>query len=146
MIIRDVEDRDAELVKKYAQDFLEYYPVKIDYGVTELLKVLEMVSERGIFLVAETEEHGVIGGVGGLISPHFYAPMHLLSTEMFLWVDEAHRKSTIGPRLLKAYEKRSEEAGCKYIAMTSTVHTPNFKSYLDRQGYKEAETSFLKEI
>jgi GNAT superfamily N-acetyltransferase len=146
MIIRDVEDRDASIVKKYAQDFLEYYPVNIDYDTTELLKVLEMVSEQGLFLVAETETDGVIGGVGGLISPHFYAPMHLLSTEMFLWVAEEHRKSTVGPRLLKEFEKRSKEAGCKYIAMTSTVHTPNFKSYLDKKGYKEAETSFLKEI
>lgn len=145
MIIRDVEDRDAEKVRKYANDFMAYYPLEITYDETQLLQVLEYISDNGVFLVAEKDDV-VVGGVGGALTPHPYAPMHLLGTEMFLWVDEEHRKSTVGPRLLKAFEAKCKEAGCSYVTMTSTIHTPNFKKYLAKNNYLEAETSYIKEI
>lgn len=145
MIIRDVEDRDAGKVRQYANDFMAYYPLEINYDELQLLQVLEHISETGIFLVGEKDGE-VVGGVGGIYSPHPYAPMHLMGTEMFLWVDKEHRKSTVGPRLLKAFEARCKEVGCKYIVMTSTVHTPNFKKYLEKNKYVEAETSYIREI
>lgn len=145
MIIRDVEDRDAAVVLKFGVDFLSYYPFTFEYDEYELLKVLENVSNTGIFLMAEKDGE-VVGTIGGVVSPHPYAPMHLVATEMFLWVDEEHRKSTIGPRLMKAFEERGKQRGCKYMAMTSTINTPNFKKFLTKKGYTEVETSYLKEI
>lgn len=145
MIIRDVEDRDAEKIREYANEFMAYYPLKIEYDEIQLLQVLEHVSETGIFLVGEKDGE-VVGAIGGMLSPHPYAPMHLMGTEMFLWVDKEHRKSTIGPRLLKAFEQKCKDNYCKYIVMTSTVHTPNFKKYLAKNNYVESETAYLKEI
>ena len=145
MIIRDVEARDIPYVVKYAQDFMEYYPVPLDYNIDDLMQTLIQVAENGIFLVAE-KDGIIVGGLGAIVAPHYYAPMHLIASELFLWVDEGHRNSTIGPRLLKSFEEVAEEVGCKYISMTSTVRTPNFKDYLERKGYREAETSYLREV
>ena len=145
MIIRDVEDKDANKIRQYANDFMDYYPLKIDYEEYDLLKTLEVISDTGIFLVAEKDDE-VVGVVGGIITPHPYAPMHLLGTEMFLWVDKEHRKSTVGPRLLKEFENKCKQKECNYIVMTSTIHTPNFKKYLTKHSYIEVETSYIREI
>ena len=145
MIIRDVEDKDANKIRQYANDFMDYYPLKIDYEEYDLLKTLEVISDTGIFLVAEKDDK-VVGGVGGAVTPHPFAPMHLMASEMFLWVDEDHRNSTVGPRLLKSFENKAKEIGCKYLSVCSTIHTPKFKKYLNKQNYKEVETSYMKEI
>lgn len=145
MIIRDVEDRDSPEIAKFAKEFMEYAPLHVDYNINELLKFLEHVSEEAIFIVPEKDGKAV-GMAAAAVTPHPYSPMYLLGTELFLWVDPEHRSGTVGPRLLKALEQRIKESGCKYISMTSTVHTPNFKKYLLKQGYIEAETAYMKEI
>ena len=145
LIIRDVEVRDGMRVLEYAKDFMEYYPVDIDYTDYDLLKVLEDISEAGIFKVAEKDGE-IVGGVGGHITPYPYSPRNLVGTEMFLWVDEDHRGSMVGPRLLKEFEKACIQRGCKFISMTSTKRTPKFKDYLHRVGYMEVETSYIKGV
>lgn len=145
MIIRDVEDRDAEKVREYAEEFMEYYPVKVEYELYSLLKVLENLSEKGIFLVIE-EDGEVVGGVGGLIGPHYFAPNNTMAVETFLWIDKTRRGSTLGSTLVTAFEEKAKELGCDYVNMTSTVHTPEFKDYLLKNDYTEAETNLLKEI
>lgn len=145
MIIRDVEDKDASFVRKFAHDFMEYYPTDIDYKEHSLLRTLEYVSEEGIFFVAVDGEE-VIGTIGALIAPHFYAMHHLSATELFLWVREDHRNKSVGPRLLQAYEEEAQKRGCKYITMSSTSNTPKFGSFLERKGYTRVEESFVKEI
>ena len=124
---------------------MEYYPFPLDYEMGGLMNTLSYVATDGIFLIAERDGEP-LGGIGGLVTPHYYAPMHLMASEMFLWVEEEYRNTTVGPRLLKAFEKEAESKGCKYVSMASTVRTPNFKTYLEKKGYTEAETAFVKEI
>lgn len=145
MLIRNVEPGDLPVVLQYAQDFMAYYPVPLEYKLEELADTLISIAEKGIFLIAEKDGE-VMGGLGGVIVPHHYSPATLMATELFLWVNEEHRNSTVGPRLLKEFEEFAAECGCTHISMTSTVRTPNFKNYLNKKGYTEAETAYLKRI
>jgi N-acetylglutamate synthase-like GNAT family acetyltransferase len=143
--IRDVNNDDAAFVQEAAVKFMEYYPLDVNYDLNVLLQVLENVADNGIFIVAEADGEA-IGLIGGMISPYPYAPMHLVATEMFLWVKEEHRQSSAADQLVSAFEQVAEHTNCKFVSMCSTVHTPYFKEYLKSKHYSEAETAFVKEV
>lgn len=146
MIIRKVTEEDTDKIVQYAQDFMSYYPFSLDYELEPLLHVLGGIATTGIFLVAEDKEGEVLGVIGGVVVPHYLMPMYLIGQECFLWIEEKGRGKGLGKTLLRAFEEESIQMGCKFVNMTSTVLTPQFKTSLLNEGYVEVETSFLKEV
>lgn len=146
MIIRDVQETDAAFILKAAKEFIDYYPANLGYDEPTLVKVLGDLSVQGVFLVAEKDGQ-VVGSVGAAVTQHIYNTNLRVGTELFLWVDEDSRNSTVGVRLLKEMEKQCISRDCKLITMTSTVHTPKFSKFLiNKMNYLEGETSFYKEL
>lgn len=143
--IRDVQDSDAAFVREAAVRFMEYHPIEVDYDEDTLLRVLENVADHGIFIVAEKDGQ-TVGAVGGMIVPYQYAPMYLVGAEMFLWIDPEHRQSSAAKELVEAFEQVSKASGCRFVTMCSTIHTPYFEKFLEKQEYSKVETAFIKEV
>ena len=95
--------------------------------------------KNGIVLVEE-DYAAIIGN----ITPHPYNPDILVAAELMWWVREDKRNTSIGYRLLKMFEDVAKYAGVNYIAL-SLMPNSSVKT-LEKQGYKEKESSYLKEI
>lgn len=111
------------------------------YNPTYLREVfVPYVITNGIVLVDDKKT----GVIGGMITPHIYNPEVRVLGEMVWWVHEGKRGSSLGYRLLKAFEEEAIKSGVKYIQMSlmegSTVTS------MEKQGYRKVEFALVKEI
>lgn len=98
------------------------------------------VINNGVVFV-DNDKLGIIGGV---ITPHIYNPEKKVLGEMMWWVHEGKRGSSIGYRLLKAFEEEGIKAGVNYIQM-SLMESSTITS-MEKQGYRRTEYALIKEI
>lgn len=104
----------------------------------------DMINKH-LVLVADQEEHGPVGFIGGLMMPHFFNPKIRVLAEVFWWVDESHRLSRAGLMLLNAFTEFGRQ-NCDWITMGIEARSPiNDKSILKR-GYRLQERSFIMEV
>lgn len=101
--------------------------------------------DQHLFLVAESDQLGLLGLIAGTIEPHPYNPEMICLNECFWWVDEKHRGSKAGLLLLNDFIRRGKES-CDWIWMTLEHHSPVKDLTLIRRGFKEQERSFLLEV
>jgi GNAT superfamily N-acetyltransferase len=101
-------------------------------------------SRSGQALVAEAG--GVLAGVAVV---HMMQPIHvdaawaLLSA---LVVDEAHRSSGVGARLLAAAERFALENGCTQLELSSSATRTRAHRFYEQNGYREKRLRFLKAL
>lgn len=95
--------------------------------------------EKGIVLVIG-EEAALVGSV----TPHPFNPEILVATEFMWWVKADRRKSTLGYRLLCAFEDESKKQGANLITL-SLMSSSKITS-LETRGYVLNEFSYIKEI
>jgi N-acetylglutamate synthase-like GNAT family acetyltransferase len=98
------------------------------------------VIQNGVAIVDEKRQ----GIIGGMVIPHLYNPEKKVLSEMMWWVDENVRGSSLGYRLLKAFEEEAKKAQVDYIQM-SLMESSTIKS-LEKQGYRRKEFALIKEI
>lgn len=95
--------------------------------------------KNGIVLVVED-----YAAIIGEIAPHPYNPDILVAAEFMWWVRDDKRNTSVGYRLLKVFEEVAKHAKVDYIALSlmpkSTVNS------LQKQGYLEKESSYIKEL
>ena len=100
----------------------------------------QMVYGAGVILVAEKEGQ-LIGLVMGMIVPMTWFPNHRVLHELTYWVDEEHRGSTAGYRLLAQYVKEGkeliEEGRVTASLLGKMDNSPNLK--YDKFGYQKVE-------
>jgi GNAT superfamily N-acetyltransferase len=116
-------------------------PVRPKYLDELAFRVLRMSS--AVTFVAEVD--GVlVGMISGFAMEDPAAGVPILD-ELVWWVEPAHRgTSTIGPRLLKAFETWGRQKGlawCKMVAPNAEVG-----AFYARLGYALLETSFVKRL
>lgn len=97
------------------------------------------IIKNGIVFVVED-----FGLIGGLVTNHTMNPDKRILLELLWWVRENKRNSSIGYRLLKAFEEEAKNHYVSYIQM-SLMESSTIKS-LEKQGYVKKEYSLVKEI
>lgn len=100
----------------------------------------QMIYGAGVVLVAE-KENELIGIIMGMITPMTWLPQHRILHELIYWVDEEHRGSTAGYRLLAQYvkcgEELLEEGRVSASLLGKMDNSPNLK--YDKFGYHKVE-------
>lgn len=158
MKIRNAEIKDIPRIMVMLREFSDFYgsSVPIFPKPEEASEIIRNIVENHVFLVAEvdmppkmsrmagTELVGLIAGFG---MNHFLNPSIRILAECFWWVDDAHRNTTAGGRLLAEFLKRGK-LDYTWITMSliedrSPVTAP---SLLERIGFTRKETAFLLEV
>lgn len=117
------------------------YPSNTQYVHNFLTK---MIHEH-VLLIADKEGIGSIGLIGGVAVPHFLNPEITVLSELFWWVDEAHRGSRAGLMLLERFNKWASD-NTDWVSMSLEEKSPVNEKCLIKRGYAPIERNFLREV
>lgn len=86
--------------------------------------------------------------LGFVVYPLFMNKSHLVSQELFWWVNENVRYSGVGIEILKQAEKLSSEHGAKTMMMLSIddLNGKKVSKLYEKLGYKKREQTFMRAI
>jgi len=110
---------------------------------TKLLRG-HVAAETGFVLVAGLP---IRAGICGIMYPDM-ATADPCCMEFFWYVSLPERGSSIGLRLLDAWEHEAKRRGAKRLLMAHylTEKTAQFAKLYDRRGYKKREQIYVKEV
>lgn len=119
----------------------------IDDGLRSLI-------ERGVLLVAERDGL-ILGMLGGVLAPVWFAQDTAVATELCWWVDEAYRGGRAGVMLVQAFEEWAKEHNASFVAMSELTPMTEPVAVEDaigvcrvlrRLGYQPVERSHVREV
>jgi hypothetical protein len=136
--IADTNDLPACL--EIAKKFIAFYG--LTYHEPSVQAMLTHVLNNGVFLLAVNK--GVIqGGAGAVITNNPWNHTEVIYQEMFWWVEEEYRNTSVGIKLLLELEKCAPTNS--KIVMSILPHS-NFKhSTMEKLGYSLKELAYIKE-
>ncbi len=149
MIIRQATIDDIGALSAMGRAFLSYSPygkhVAFDEASANETAKRLLEDEHSTILVAEAEGQ-IVGMVGGLIYPHYFNYESLVGQELFWWVNQEHRKTGVGIKLLNAFEQwvKSMGAHLNFMIALSDEHEQKITALYEMHGYKPAERIFIK--
>ena len=148
MNIRLATIEDAAVLTAMGRDFLKYSEYRnLQVTDEEIQAGIAGVIANEMSFVAEIDGQ-IVGFILGIIGPMWFVQRVRIAVELAWWVDPAHRNTTAGVRLLKAFESHATNMGVQYIAMSDLVvqgDTPVAR-LLGRMGYIVTERMHTKEI
>jgi len=148
MNIRLATVEDAAVLTAMGRDFLQYSEYRnLQVTDEEIQAGIAGVIANEMSFVAEIDGQ-IVGFILGIIGPMWFVQRVRIAVELAWWVDLAHRNTTAGVRLLKAFESHATNMGVQYIAMSDLVvqgDTPVAR-LLGRMGYSVTERMHTKEI
>lgn len=131
-----------QLLQRFSDFFGSDRPLFPDPHYAEAM-LADLVDTQPFF-VAEHVAGVVVGLIGGAIGPHPYNPRITVLTEMFWWVDAAHRGTRAGLHLLDAFcDYGAQHAD--WTVMTLEAKSPVNEACLTRRGFTLWERSYLRE-
>jgi hypothetical protein len=95
-----------------------------------------------IILATGERPHGMIIGYSDSLPFSF----DRVATELAWWVDEDKRGSRDSLLLFKAYEDWALRVGAKIKQMAMLDDVTNLAAFYEKQGYRPAERSYIKDI
>lgn len=138
--IRKATELDLFSLIHIAKNFVEYFN-HFAWDKDSVKETLEQLLKIGTVYVAE-KDNIVVGVIGGVVVQNMWNKHEVIYQELFWWVEEEHRESSISIRLLKEFENAAP-IGSK-IAL-SLLPKSNIKtSTLSKLGYQPAEIAFTK--
>ena len=138
--IRKATELDLLVLISIAKNFVKYFN-HFKWNEDSVKETLQQLLKTGIIYVAE-KDNVVIGVIGGVVVQNMWNKNEVIYQELFWWVEEEHRESSISIRLLKEFENAAP-VGSK-IAL-SLLPKSNIKiSTLSKLGYQPAELAFTK--
>jgi N-acetylglutamate synthase-like GNAT family acetyltransferase len=116
-----------------------------DLDVSYLNELGRTLISSQVVLLAEDggEKKGMIAG---LVAPNLYNPKYTVLQELFWWVVEEHRGTSVAIRLFSAFEEKARELKVDAIVMATTSHSPSLPTIYKKRGYVLMEQSFIKEL
>lgn len=148
IIVRKAEPFDFPDIKHLMIDFANANPVKLlhdpEYSEQHTDSVLNHLYEYGLMLVAE-EDHRVVGMLLASVVADIWLPQVKRMSEIAWWVDQTHRNTTAGARLLKKYVELGieyqEQGIIQHFTLTTLASTPDLK--LDKRGWKPIDFNWV---
>ncbi|MDR0250198.1 MAG: GNAT family N-acetyltransferase [Burkholderiales bacterium] len=107
--------------------------------------------ESSVAFVAEVNGE-VVGAIVGMLAPLWFSPSVILGSEIGWWVNEEHRGSTVGGRLLIAFERWATERGASAVTLSDLIVSDansgvrGLDLMMQRARYTMAERCYLKEV
>jgi GNAT superfamily N-acetyltransferase len=102
-----------------------------------------LVITKGIIFLAVVDEQ-VVGMLAGVPLQDMIARTPMFD-EMVWWVEPAHRRGSVGPRLLKAAEKWARQKGLRLFKMVAPAGS-GVGDFYKKLGYEEVEASYVKRL
>ncbi len=146
-MIRQATKADISEMVANGKEFADYFPVKRPYNEDLFCKILDILIDKGIVLVDETEGH-LVGAAIGTLQPVWYSP-ESKSAALLAWVVKPnHRRGMVGIRLLKAFEQKAAEMGADAVVLGDYQVDGDFHldKLIRRMGYKIVERAHYKEV
>lgn len=150
MTIRLMRDEDVgRLIELGRLMHLESRYKHLDYSETKLAALADQIlndPSTWIALVYE-DEHGDIPGMFvGYVTEHFFG-YDKMSCDLLLYVRPDKRGSSIGPRLIKAYETIARDLGTKDMGLgaTTNIAKDRTRQLYERLGYTTVGYAFRKD-
>jgi len=130
----------AEVIKKFAP--INGMGIPASDNIEEIVQNL---LENENIICIEKEGKGVILG---LLYPLYYNPEIIIAQELGWWVEPEYRNTTIGIKLLKAFEKEAKNKGADKIMMIylDSQSPENVNKMLTKLNYSSVEHSMVKDI
>lgn len=144
--IREATAEDIPTLLEYGNRFVPHlgFPIEAD-SVSLENTFYQLIDEPNCILLVD---EGVKGAIGGIIYPHFFNTRSFVCQEVFWWVSEDERKSGLGGKLIKAFEEKARKKGASRIGMICILNdeTSGLDDYYRKLGYRELESTFVKEL
>ena len=148
MNIRQANRFDLPEVLRMLKDFRNCTPIESssEYNDEEYFNKLyrHILLGGGLAFVAEKDDR-LVGMIIGIKDLSIWDPNTKLVRELAFYVDQEHRGSSAGYRLLKEYTRAAqqlvEDDHINMYTMTTLENSPNIK--LDKFGYKRTETIWV---
>lgn len=156
LVVRPAINSDIDWLLGQLKQFSEFNNSQISlFGGPEEHKrqVLSDLIRNHVLLLcekqAEPDELGRVGWIPvglicGMLHRHQFNPDIKCLTEYFWWVDPEHRNGRAGWMLFKEFEAVGEEL-CHWVTMSLLENSPVPEGFLEKQGYKLIEKTYLKE-
>ena len=140
-MIRDANISDLPRIVEMGRHFLgtSTYAKHLGENTSKMAELAEKLIKSGNLLVSGNG--AVTGMLGYIIHSHFMSG-ETVAGERFWWVEPDHRGDGVG--LLRETEKRSKQAGARYIQMIA----PNEKvaQFYGKLGYEFVEATYQKKL
>lgn len=146
--IRQAHIDDVPVLAMMGEKFYQYSAFKnyVPYDVESAASKLAQLLLTGFLYVAEHDEDGIIAGLAGTMTTVWFNNGLPVASEMAWWVEEKHRKSPVGIRLYKAFEKWAFDRGVTTLIMSDLViedQAPADKLF-KKMGYSVVERAHIK--
>lgn len=146
--IRQAHINDVPVLAMMGEKFYQYSEFKnyIPYDAESAASKLAQLLLSGFLYVAEYNEDGVIAALAGTMTTLWFNSSLPVASELAWWVEEKHRKSPVGIKLYKAFEKWAFERGVTTITMSDLViqDTPPAEKLFKKLGYSVVERAHIK--
>ena len=145
-MIRSANKYDQDQILDLLRQYQQASPIeehKVSDEATALRILAQIWAGRGRIFV--NEQHGTINGMLiAMVIPNFWDHNIVSLNELAYWVDPDARNTSIGYRLLKAYQEYAEnlktEGLIRYYTISKMITSPDL-SY-DRFGFSKLEETW----
>lgn len=105
-----------------------------------------MMANDLLFVAVDGEK--VVGTIGLIIGPFLINHTHGMASELFWWIDPAHRRSGAGLALMDAAESAAREQGATFLTMVALEggEVEQAAKIYRARGYTPAEHTWTKRL
>lgn len=136
--IRNATVNDLPIMLEQAKVFIKFYG--LDWHEPSVATLLTTLINNGVVKIA-FDKDTFVGAIGGIVVANPWNVTQQILQEMFWWVAEAYRGSSIGIRLLHSFENSFKGT----VVLSILPQTPVKNDMLFKLGYSIKEYAFVKD-
>lgn len=136
-MIRQATAEDVPAIVEMGREFHAYSPWRgVPFDAVAVAEFARRLIEGGVVLLSER------GMIGGLLSPLYFNPAHVVAVELFWWAKAE------GGALRAAFEEWGRNAGAHAVQFSALgdAHAEAMDRMFRRHGYARIETGYVKEL
>jgi GNAT superfamily N-acetyltransferase len=146
--IRQAHINDVPVLALMGEKFYQYseFHKFVPYDPESAASKLAQLILTGFLYVAEHDEDGIVAGLAGTMTTLWFNANLPVASELAWWVEEKHRKSPVGIRLYKAFEKWAYERGVYTVIMSDLIIDDNApaEKLFKKLGFSVVERGHIK--